>query len=276
MWKEGEDVGRLGLILASVVVLSGCALPLPVRVATWAIDGISYIATKKSITEHGISFLAKKDCSILRGVTQEYFCIDGAPSATAFAALEGGDGAETGTLGDDAEFAVKSLADVDTLDSFETAAGQAPIPPISQESTPTAAPSAVLRVVKDDPAIAKLFAAVPSRRPQRQLRASSASAAGPGFYYVMGSFRYMDNAQSLADAHSSLAPTIVEALLDGGTHFRVVVGPFERSRGKYLRWQLRRAGISDAWAIALNPIEWSVAQSRASSFPEVASAVAAQ
>jgi hypothetical protein len=269
-------VGRLGLILASVVVLSGCALPLPVRVATWAIDGISYLATNKSITEHGVSFLAKKDCSILRGVTQKHFCIDGAPSDTAVAALEGGDSAETGTLGDDAEFAVNSLADFDTLDNFETAAGPAPIPPISQESTPTAAPFADLRVVKDNPAIAKLFAAVPSRRPQRQPRAASTSAAGPGFYYVVGSFRYMDNAQSLADDHSSLAPTIVEALLDGATHFRVIVGPFERSRGKYLRWRLHRAGISDAWAIALNPVEWSVAQSRASSFPEVASAVAAQ
>ena len=268
-------MGRWGLILASVVVLSGCALPIPVRVASWAIDGISYLATQKSITEHGISFVAKKDCSILRGVTQKQFCTDGAPSDTAVAALEDGGGAEIGTPGDDAEVAVKSLGDADGLDSFETAAGPAPNPPISRESTPTAAPITVLRVVKDDPAIAKLSAAEPPRRPQRQPRAVS-TPVGPGFYYVVGSFRSMDNAQSLADDHSSLAPTIVEALLDGETHFRVVVGPFERSRGKDLRRRLRRAGISDAWAIALNPVEWSVARSRASSLPEVASAVAAQ
>lgn len=247
-------MSRWGLILASVVVLSGCALPLPVRVASWALDGISYLATDKSITEHGISFVAKKDCSIVRGVMRKQLCIDGAPSDTAVAALDDGGDAEIGTPGDDVEAFAKALADADDLDKFETAAGPASNPPNSQESTliaaPTAAPTAAHRVVRDDPVIATLSAAVPPRRPQWQPRAVS-TPVGPGFYYVVGSFRYMDNAQSLADDHPSLAPTIVEAPLDGETHFRVVVGPFERLRGKGLRGRLRRAGISDAWAITL-------------------------
>ena len=276
-------MGRWGLIAAVVVVLSGCAVPLPVRVASWAIDGISYLTTQKSIIEHGISFVAKKDCSILRGVTENQFCVDGAPSDTAVALAEDRGDAAIGTPGD-VEVAATALADGEILDEFETAAGPAPNPPkiqtlVARETelpvtdAREIAPAPVRRVVKDDPAIAKLSAAVPPRRPRRQPRAVKAPV-GSGFYYVVGSFRYMDNAQSLADRHPSLAPTIVEARLDGDT-FRVVVGPFERSHGKDLRRRLRRAGISDAWAIALNPVAWSVARSQAFSPPEMASTVAA-
>ena len=192
----------------------------------------------------------------------------------------------------DVEVAATPLADAEGLDEFETAAGPAPdsgapqpqasvapetdrAEPGSRESAPPLAPTAARRVATDDPALAKLSAAVPPRRPPWQPRAARA-AVGAGFYYVVGSFLYLDNAQSLAERHAPLVPTIVEARLDGRTHFRVVIGPFERSRGKDLRRRLRRAGISDAWAIALNPVDWSVARSRASSPPEVASTVAAQ
>ncbi|MDP6787938.1 MAG: SPOR domain-containing protein [Rhodospirillales bacterium] len=295
-------MGRWALILASVVVLSGCAVPLPVRVASWALDGLSYLATQKSVADHGISLVAEQDCSILRGVTQKQFCIDNLPSDTAVAALdEGGDGEIE--ISGDVEVAATAVADGDMLNEFETAAGPAPgvdemesaagpvsdapkpVPAVAprpelakadrRESAPTLTPTATRRVAKDDPAIAKLAAAVPPRRPPLQPREVKIPV-GTGFYYVVGSFLYLDNARSLADEHASLAPTIVEARLDGQTHFRVVVGPFERSGGKELRRQIRRAGISDAWAIALNPVQWSLAKSRPSTPPEVANALAAQ
>jgi hypothetical protein len=282
-------MGRWGLILACVVVLSGCAVPLPVRVASWALDGLSYLATQKTVADHGISLVAKKDCSILRGVTQKQFCADDVPSDTAVAAADDGGDVDIGTSGD-GEAAVMAFADADSLNEFATAAGPAPDSPNSMptvapkseyakaelpESAPTIAPTGTRRLAKEHPAIAKLAAAVPPRRPQWQFPMVKAPV-GAGFYYVVGSFLYLDNAQSLADDHASLAPTVVEAHLDGETHFRVVVGPFERSRGKDLRRQIRRAGITDAWAIALNPVEWSVARSQAAAPPEVASVLAAQ
>ena len=283
-------MGRWGLVVACVAVVYGCAVPVPVRVASWAIEGLTYLATEKTIADHGLSFVAKKDCSILRGVTRKQLCIDGAPRDTAVAAADGGE-AESGAPGD-VEVAVTSLADVDGLDDFETAAGPAPDPGAPQpqalvapetqlaelgsgESAPPVASSAADRDATGDLAIAKLSAAVPPRRPPWQPQAARARV-GTGFYYVVGSFRYLDNAQSLAERHALLAPTIVEARLDGRTHFRVVVGPFERLHGKTLRRRLRRAGITDAWAIALNPVNWSVARNRAASPPEVASAQAAR
>ena len=282
-------MGRWGLILACVAVLYGCAVPLPVRVASWAIDGISYLATKKTVADHGISFVAKKDCSVLRGVTRKEFCIDGAPGDTAVAAADDGGEAETETP-DGVEVAATSPSDVDDLNEFETAAGPAsesgapqlqvlaaPETELTEPGSGTSASpvSPTAAVTVDDATLAKLSAAVPPRRPRWQPPAARTSV-GAGFYYVVGSFRHLENAQSLAGRHGALALTIVEARLDGQTHFRVVAGPFERTRGKDLRRQLRRAGISDAWAIALNPVDWSVARSRTSTPSEVASAVAEQ
>ena len=43
-------------------------MPLPFQIASWALDGISYIATEKSVTDHGISIIAQKDCALLRVV----------------------------------------------------------------------------------------------------------------------------------------------------------------------------------------------------------------
>lgn len=53
---------------ASLFLLGACALPLPVQVAHWALDGLSYLATEKSVADHGLSLVAQKDCAILRGV----------------------------------------------------------------------------------------------------------------------------------------------------------------------------------------------------------------
>ena len=34
-------------IISCAMLISGCAMPLPYQIASWALDGISYIATDK-------------------------------------------------------------------------------------------------------------------------------------------------------------------------------------------------------------------------------------
>lgn len=58
----------LGLFLA------GCAAPMPLRVASWALDGASYLTTKKSVMDHGLSALNGQDCAALRIVTEGSAC----------------------------------------------------------------------------------------------------------------------------------------------------------------------------------------------------------
>lgn len=67
---------RAGLIIFCLLVLEGCALPLPIRIASWVIEGITYATTNKSIADHGLSVIAKKDCALIRTVTGDEICRD--------------------------------------------------------------------------------------------------------------------------------------------------------------------------------------------------------
>lgn len=64
------------LLLACTLLLGGCALPVPVQIASWAVDGLLYITTEKSMADHGVSFVAQKDCAMLRVVTEGALCRD--------------------------------------------------------------------------------------------------------------------------------------------------------------------------------------------------------
>lgn len=65
-FKAMRIAGALGL----AVSLSGClvALPPALQVASLALDGLSYISTGKSVSDHALSAVAQKDCAILRAL----------------------------------------------------------------------------------------------------------------------------------------------------------------------------------------------------------------
>jgi ribosomal protein S28E/S33 len=48
-----------------VLCLGGC-LPTPVVLGGYAADGASYVATDKTLSDHGISGATMRDCSVLR------------------------------------------------------------------------------------------------------------------------------------------------------------------------------------------------------------------
>lgn len=111
---------RFAALGAGIIFLGGCALPVPVQIASWALDGISYLLTEKSVADHGISVLAQKDCAVLRGLLDpSEFCRDFDPAATALA-----DGGDYGALFADAD--ADADADIAAIAEFETAAGGPP------------------------------------------------------------------------------------------------------------------------------------------------------
>jgi hypothetical protein len=63
---------RAGWSLLSLVLplllAAGCAVPPAVTVASLAADGVSYVATGKSVTDHGLSAATAEDCGVLRAV----------------------------------------------------------------------------------------------------------------------------------------------------------------------------------------------------------------
>lgn len=57
-------------------LLSGCGLPPAVMIASYAADGVSYVATGKSVSDHGISEVTGRDCAVFRIIKGESVCKD--------------------------------------------------------------------------------------------------------------------------------------------------------------------------------------------------------
>lgn len=67
---------RCVLFTLYFVWLSGCAaIPPVVDYASWALSGIAYVSTGKGPSDHAISYVAKKDCSLLRLLLFKPVCI---------------------------------------------------------------------------------------------------------------------------------------------------------------------------------------------------------
>lgn len=102
---------KLSALAGLAMSLSGCivALPPAVQLASLALDGVSYVATGKSVTDHAISTVTAQDCAMLRGLQGEDICSanavqvamlpDGTPVPMANDAAR-----DVTTAGQDAEF----------------------------------------------------------------------------------------------------------------------------------------------------------------------------
>jgi len=83
-WKKmGGALLPIGLLSISASLLTGCAIPLPVQAASWAIDAVSYMVSNKSLLDHGISQASGRDCAVFRIVTEGAPCRDIVPVAVA-------------------------------------------------------------------------------------------------------------------------------------------------------------------------------------------------
>jgi hypothetical protein len=69
---------RVLLAIGLVFALGGCivAIPPAVTIASYAVDGISYIATGKTLTDHAISGAAGEDCVLMRAASLKNPCRD--------------------------------------------------------------------------------------------------------------------------------------------------------------------------------------------------------
>ncbi len=117
--------GRNFLILLGVLFVGGCAVPVPVQVASWAIDGISYLTTQKSLTDHGLSFVAQKDCALWRGIQGKNICDsydDDAGTVAVAAAAPPDDAVDTQESSQNLENTVE-IADAEEMVAFDTASG---------------------------------------------------------------------------------------------------------------------------------------------------------
>ncbi len=62
------------LVVLAPILLSGCGIPPAISIASYVLDGVSYAATGKSISDHGISAATGRDCATWRLIKGENPC----------------------------------------------------------------------------------------------------------------------------------------------------------------------------------------------------------
>lgn len=273
------------IVVGACALLGGCALPVPIQVASWAIDIISVVTTEKSITDHGLSALTSKDCALYRAVTEDdnVVCRD----------IDDRKDVMTADAGQDA----KALADKDILpaapgfDTIEAQVAKADTVPVPDQAAAQSSDIVIKPVPGDEKPVAVNIdlaalqpvtentdrpfvrftqpkvdvVQVPATALQTAALQTGAlpSAAEPkeGFYYVIGSFRGSERAKRHMQAFRSLVPAVLHGKIgrDGRDVYRVVVGPFDAQERTGAFRRIKRAGIADTWAIRVSPKDWSVA-----------------
>ncbi len=288
------------VLIGSAFLLGGCAIPVPLQIASWALDGISMLTTQKSVTDHGISMMAQRDCAVWRGVTEGELCRE-VEATDALVAEDTVKSPTSAGLKPTTGFNTQALNETHASALVDSRGVVAPVLSIRQplqvravpthalraawaEKThretvePTAAVSAqghALRAVKSQPqAIKPEPEVVVSKAPSVQVTSLSSNQSVPaktitrvankepekGIYYVIGSFRDPANAERLVAKNSVLSPAVLNARLDGTNVYRVVVGPVPRGKEKRLHRALARDGFPDTWAIRVDPDNWRFAQ----------------
>lgn len=277
----------------TALLLGGCAIPVPLQVASWAVDGISLLMTEKSVTDHGISIVAQKDCAIWRGVVDGELCRDDAETDVMIADAE--------TPKDHTAIAlatkptlqpqVKPVAMPEphlVVESYSPPVKNAYVaPPRSKAEAATSSTMHALRAVRAEQAVVQPVSM--SSLPKVTVKASAPAAAervevakwspppkpeflenkkpqlhgdepAAGIYFVIGSFRNRHNADQFSVRYDKLAPAIISAKLDGKKIYRVVVGPVKNGHERVTHKTLRRAGLHDTWGIRVNPADWLLAK----------------
>ncbi len=250
---------RLGIVAGSILLLAGCAaIPPAVSIATWAIEGATLAFSGKSVSDHAISAVARKDCAMWHLLKGEPVCKDyraeGGPALAAVAPLPAPPepakldlasapppavgGAPGGTI------LLASFAPTPAPRLGAASGGTAPI-------IETTAPIEVSDLGDDKPA--RLSPEVEAIAAQ----AAPTPAPGPAppaptvdrHFVSIGSYAVPANARRRVAQYDDLRPFIVEAVVDGRPLLRVAVGPIRSAELEAAMRRLRLAGVADAWVL---------------------------
>lgn len=291
---------RKNLVMIGLpLLLGGCGLPPALSAASWALDGISYLASGKSVTDHAISEVAQQDCALFRVVQGRELCeahaddtqtAEGPQIIVATATYGdnwlGSDGAVQ--LDDPFVVPVEVAAFVEgfgpgtvAVNDQQTAATFAPVAATWLETgaprgrfadaAPKSRPAYLNTPIYDVAALSRPKA--PTWQPTRQTPDQSSGQSH--VVSVVGSFKSIDNAWKQAGRYVSLGAEVRSMRIDGQTWHRVLVdAPLSR---------VQKMGAADAWVLrvcnadgTLPPCGPMTVSSAGVIAPQVAAQVASQ
>jgi hypothetical protein len=254
--------------------LGGCGLPPAISAASWALDGISYLASGKSVTDHAISEVAQQDCALFRVVQGRDLCeanvddtqtAEGPQVADAAVSVEETwqDSSDIALFDDPLVVPVEVAGFVEgfgpgtvAVEDRQPAATFAPLATAPLAATWVETKTSPGRFDDAAPKSRPAYLSTPIydialSRPQAPSPAQTAvqrsdEPASSGQFHVMsvvGSFGSIDNAKKQASRYASLGAEVRSTRVDGRTWHRVMVdAPLST---------VRQMGAVDAWALRI-------------------------
>ncbi|MBF0094574.1 MAG: SPOR domain-containing protein [Alphaproteobacteria bacterium] len=214
-------------VILSGLLASGCALPPAVVVASYAAEGVSYVSTGKSVTDHGVSVVMNGDCSLWRGLVEGRVCED-RPDAAFVSRKPLGDVG----VADSARGGLSSVAGP-TPDSlafdFDVRRLSSPVQPVARAALPDSEAGSPERMEAEAPPVER----------------------GAGLYLVLASLPDLSSARELVASQADLSPAIMEVDVNGRHYFRVIAGPYTIAETKEARARLAASGLSGVWTLRI-------------------------
>lgn len=274
---------RRAISIVFPLFLTGCGLPPLVTAISYALDGISFVSTGKSVTDHAISIVVNKDCALWRAVKNELVCRDYENGERgiliAFADTLGNGVLEANPEIVDAEEAPEIAANsldqkprqqIASADPIVMPGNMLDLLPALEGVVAVAAPLGVDAVDFSPRFSSRQVAAESARnnaveetvpesdqwKPVLTVAPHLAAATSKSMrrtVLVVGSFTNKINARRAAVNLKPLRAVVVPAQIREKTYYRVVTGPFPPAGLNGRKAALQAAGLADVWGARLCP-----------------------
>lgn len=240
-----------------LVVLSGCgglAIPPGLTIASYAVDGASYLGSGKSMTDHMLSDWTGRDCATWRIIKSRPICHDFTPEE--IARRKKNKEEIRHDIGH--AYIATNLDGIDLNNGTLAVAGSKP--GVAARTQPAGRkaiidgheapkPKAVRKPVILQPALATVARKELPAEPRRA-RKTQPTMAGDR-YLVFGSFRRREEAVRFAGRHAVMKPAVMAVKVRGKRYYRVVVRPGGRQALTAARHTLRRKGVKGAYTMRI-------------------------
>lgn len=243
---------KVPIAAAAALVLSGCGLPPALTIASYAFDGMTLLATGKSVGDHALSAAVEKDCAIWRVIKNADVCRDyeTEQNELVLTAERWKDDSVSGTSTarvDSSKPIMLALADPVVLPQFadDRATATRSIDSrlgIRMPSGPIAASFVAIERGPGLDTVVRTMNAAPRHPPAdtapieaiepRHEGHESPRVAALAKVLVVGSFSQLENAKRAARRWVAYRPEIIRTRFDGMTHHRVIVRPRDSERAQ--------------------------------------------
>ncbi|MDH3240135.1 MAG: hypothetical protein OEO83_05660 [Alphaproteobacteria bacterium] len=246
-------------ILFVPFLLAGCAAALPPQLAlvSQAADGVAYVFTGKSGTDHLVSAAFRRDCAVIRMVQGEAICKarrEDTELGQAEIQIYGGHpgAALDAPAAGDQTVALASVAPGPPPAARTAADDAAPVPPTSPVALLPSGPARPASVpdapTRRDTRADRVPEPAPKAKPAPQARHTDS------YYVVVGEYRNWSRALDRAGRQIVGIAAIVSRRDGGGKRHRVMLGPYRLAAARETRGKLAAGDAKVAWLVKACPI----------------------